>query len=63
MGVLKNLYDLREKSEIQKEIEDSVNKFINSGGTITVVPNRRKGRSKLTANGKTSGQVFFNLYN
>jgi hypothetical protein len=62
MGILKNLYDLRDKAEIQRETDEAVQKFLASGGSVTTVKGKRVP-AKLTANGKTSGQVFTNLYN
>jgi len=61
MGVLKNLYDLREKEQIQTETDAAVAEFLAKGGQITVVKNR-KGKQPLTANGKNSSNVFYSVY-
>jgi hypothetical protein len=53
---------LRDKAEIQRETDEAVQKFLASGGSVTTVKGKRVP-AKLTANGKTSGQVFTNLYN
>jgi hypothetical protein len=61
MGVLKSLFDNRSKAEIQAEIDQSIQDFLNKGGTITKIERKKRIPGKLTANGKTSGQVFINV--
>jgi len=61
MGVLKSLFDNRSKEQIQQEIDQSIQDFLAKGGQITVIERKRRDPARLTANGKTSGQVFINV--
>lgn len=62
MGALKNLFPARSKEEIREQAERELQEFLARGGSIQTVRGR-KGPAKLTANGKTSGQIFTNVYN
>jgi hypothetical protein len=62
MGILKNLFPAQSKEQIREESERQMQEFLARGGTVQVV-GKKKGPTKLTANGKTSGQVFVNVHN
>lgn len=62
MGILKNLFPAQSKDEVRTDSERQIQEFLARGGTVQVI-SKKKGPTKLTANGKTSGQVFVNVHN
>lgn len=62
MGVLRNLFPSRTKEQVREDSEREILEFLARGGAVQIITSRR-GPVRLTANGKTSGQVFANVYN
>ena len=61
MGQLRTLFHEPAKEEVRVETEQAIAEFLAKGGSITQVKSK-KSKTKLTANGKNSGNVFVSVY-